>query len=265
LLRITINRDIYFKKQGGKTVNDYSKIWGGYRLYNAEREGDLSEKVILSLLMEKFDICSMVDFGCATGRWCKCAKSLGVKEVLGIDGDYVKSDERVIEDTEFQAMDLSENIDLDKRYDLAVSLEVAEHLPEEKSDIFIRNLVNSANIVLFSAATPGQGGDYHINEQRMSYWEKKFSKHNFHMVDFLRPVIWNDDRVLPMYRQNCVVYMESTRDSEMTDLSTNIITDIIHPEIFEKYGGGNVVSVPLCRKKSRYRVIRSRHCWKAVL
>lgn len=158
-------------------MNDYSKLWGGgYGIYSCQRNKDRSEEVILSLVMEKFNVMSMVDFGCATGRWCKEAKSLGVTDVLGIDGEYVDQSALVIDKTEFMSADLGTCIELPQKYDLAVSLEVAEHLPEEQSDIFVENIVRAADIILFSAAIPGQGGDFHVNEQPLSYWQKKIRK-----------------------------------------------------------------------------------------
>jgi hypothetical protein len=47
------------------------------------------------------------------------------------------------------------------RFDLAVCLEVAEHLPPERAESFIRELCDLAPVVLFSAAIPGQGGTGH--------------------------------------------------------------------------------------------------------
>ena len=58
-----------------------------------------------------------------------------------------------------------QKIDPGTRYELAVCLEVAEHLNESSADNLILQLTNLANRVLFSAAIPGQGGLHHVNEQ----------------------------------------------------------------------------------------------------
>lgn len=192
---------------------------------------DCSEKIILSLIMKSFKVETMVDFGCAVGRWCREGKNLGMAEVLGIDGYYVDSEALVIDKNEFLAADLGECIELNKKYDLAVSLEVAEHLPEEMSDTFVDNLARASNLILFSAAVVGQGGDFHVNEQPLSYWKEKFRKRGYHMLDCLRPLIWNNNEVLPMYRQNCVIFSKYGTDDHTTN--NNCIVDFIHPKIYE--------------------------------
>ncbi len=213
-------------------MKDYSKLWGErYSIYASQHEG-CSESIVLSLILERFPIDSMVDFGCAIGRWCLEAKRLGMTEVLGIDGPYVNQESLVIDKREFLGRDLSKPIELSKRYDLAVSLEVAEHLPEESSDIFVDNLTRASDIVLFSAAVQGQGGDFHLNEQPMSYWQKKFEQKGYVLYDYLRPIIWQNDKVQLQYRQNCVLYLRRQMvDSTMLCLDKHIV-DMVHPEVF---------------------------------
>ena len=224
-------------------MNDYSKLWGGgYSIYSYQRNKDRSEEVILSLVMEKFNVMSMVDFGCATGRWCKEAKSLGVTDVLGIDGEYVDQSALVIDKTEFMSADLGTCIELPQKYDLAVSLEVAEHLPEEQSDIFVENIVQAADIILFSAAIPGQGGDFHVNEQPLSYWQKKFEKHGYYLYDCLRPIIWNNDNVMPMYKQNCVVFLKDFENNNVNQYER--IVDMVHPEMFSAFSQRGIMMFP---------------------
>ena len=70
------------------------------------------------------------------------------------------------------------------KYDVAISMEVAEHLPEKCADGFVGLLsvlpqdeahrVLLSNAVVFTVAHPGQGGDSHSNEQPASYWVAKF-------------------------------------------------------------------------------------------
>lgn len=61
-------------------------------------------------------------------------------------------------------------------YDVAFSLEVAEHLPPDLGDRLVAYL-GRAPMVLFTAAHPGQRGTGHINEQPKSYWAKRFASH----------------------------------------------------------------------------------------
>ncbi len=225
-------------------MNDYSKVWGKYHVYASERKGNCSEELVLSLVLSKFRVESMVDFGCAIGRWCKAGKNLGIQEVLGIDGKYVDEDSLVIDKSEFLRADLGEKIQLPKRYDLAISLEVAEHLPEEKSDLFVENLTCASDVILFSAAIRGQGGDFHVNEQPLSYWRKKFEERGYCLCDCLRPVIWENDCILPMYRQNCVFFIEKNVCHEKCTEENNTIIDVVHPKVYENVAYGGVMLFP---------------------
>ena len=144
---------------------------------------------------------SVVDIGCGVGTWTAVAKKLGAS-VLGIDGDYVGLSDLEIDPQEFAARDLTKPLDLGRKYHLAISLEVAEHLPERASDIFVGSLCQSADCILFSGAIPRQGGTYHVNEQWPIYWYEKFRKHGGVFVDNLRPRFWDDPEVAYWYAQN---------------------------------------------------------------
>ena len=57
--------------------------------------------------------------------------------------------------------DLGKPLPLDERYDLAVSLEVGEHLEASLAGGLVDSLTRLAPVVLFSAAIPGQSGTHH--------------------------------------------------------------------------------------------------------
>jgi hypothetical protein len=99
---------------------------------------------------------------------------------------------------------------LSERFDLAISLEVAEHLPRRSASGFVRSLCQLAPIVLFSAAVPGQGGEHHVNEQWPEYWRQAFANHHFVMFDPFRPLLWHDERVAFYYRQNLFLFIRMT-------------------------------------------------------
>ena len=65
----------------------------------------------------------------------------------------------------FTAVDLRDSFAIGRTFDLAISLEVAEHPPEEFAEPLVERLVTAAPFVLFSAAIPEQGGIHHVNEQ----------------------------------------------------------------------------------------------------
>ena len=107
----------------------------------------------------------------------------------------------------FRPTDLSGKFEIPAgRYDLAICLEVAEHLPPANSRHLVRQLTSAAPQVLFSAAPPGQGGEGHINCQPLSYWRKIFEEFGFRMLDPFRPKLRDNRRVAWWYRQNMVLF-----------------------------------------------------------
>ncbi|MFH0908135.1 MAG: class I SAM-dependent methyltransferase [bacterium] len=152
---------------------------------------------------------SVVDVGCGGGLWLKAFLGCGVKRGLGVDGDYVQRDTLAIPPACFRAMDLRNPSKLDQAFDLAVSLEVAEHLPESSADALVRFLTDLAPVVLFSAAAPGQVGVNHINAQWIDYWIAKFAAFGYDAFDPIRPLVWHDERVAFYYRQNMLMYVRS--------------------------------------------------------
>jgi SAM-dependent methyltransferase len=149
---------------------------------------------------------SVVDVGCGSGGWLAEFLAAGVEEVLGVDGDYVPRANLEIPREKFRPVDLNHPLQLDRHFDLAMSLEVAEHLSPERAKSFVADLVALAPVVLFSAAVPGQGGQGHSNEQWQDYWIACFATHGYRPNDIVRPAVWNDEAVAPWYAQNTLLY-----------------------------------------------------------
>ena len=137
-----------------------------------ERALYAAEKILL-IVMKHFRVKTAVDFGCGTGIFLKFLKDNGIS-ITGLDRDYNDKKNLAITKEEFIQADLTKPVHLGKRYDLSISLEVAEHLPESSAETFITSLCEASDVVLFSAAVKGQGGVGHINEQFLSYWQKIF-------------------------------------------------------------------------------------------
>jgi len=133
-------------------------------------------------------------------------QELGVRKIRGIDGEYLDRSKLLIPPECFTCTDLSKPFELEGRYDLAICLEVAEHLPEKMAPILIQKLVAAAPAVLFSAALPGQLGAHHINEKMPAYWRALFERHGYVLLDPIRPAILTDARIEWWYRQNTVLY-----------------------------------------------------------
>ena len=113
---------------------------------------------------------SIVDVGCGSGAWLSAFATAGVRDLVGLEGSPADPEIADVEPSVIQVCDLSRPFRLNRDFDLAVSLEVAEYLPEDSAASFIESLTQLAPIVLFSAAIPGQTGVGHINEQWPTYW-----------------------------------------------------------------------------------------------
>jgi len=163
----------------------------------------------LEIVPELIKLCqpaSVVDVGCGIGTWLKVFMDYGVETVLGIDGDYLDKGQLVIDESLFLPKDLEQPLQLDQKFDMVISLEVAEHLHFDSANVFIDSLCDLGNFVVFSAAIHNQGGQNHINEQAPDYWTQKFEDRGYKMFDVLRPLFWNNEKVNWWYKQNIMIF-----------------------------------------------------------
>ena len=167
-----------------------------------------SANIIVPHVLSLFDVSSVVDVGCGVGGWLQVFDWHGIKDYLGVDGDYIPRDMLKISAARFCPADLTAVPDFGRRFDLACSLEVAEHLPKESASQFVASLVKAAPIVLFSAAIPWQGGTSHVNEQWPTYWAALFASHGYVAVDCIRPAIHDNERIEWWYRQNILIFCQ---------------------------------------------------------
>jgi SAM-dependent methyltransferase len=165
----------------------------------------------MPLLLELIHPRSVIDVGCGLGSWLAVAREKGVARVVGVDGEYLDRAQLEIPHDCFIAKDLLQPLNLHERFDLALSLEVGEHLPLGAARDFVASLIRLAPVVVFSAAAPFQGGTGHLNEQWPEYWARLFARHEFIAVDCLRRRLWGDTRVRYFYAQNTVIYVKRDR------------------------------------------------------
>lgn len=188
-------------------------------------------EIILPLFFEKYKPSSILDVGCGLGNWLEVAARHGVSDITGVDGAYVDRKLLKITEDHFIEAELNETISLNRKYDLVICLEVAEHLFPDSAEKIIQSLVRHSDVILFSAALPGQGGQNHLNEQWPAYWQEIFEKYGFVMVDYFRPLIWNNTNIELWYKQN--LFLVVKKGHVLENIGTKNILSLIHPELFE--------------------------------
>lgn len=191
---------------------------------------------VVPYIIELLEPKSVVDVGCGIGTWLKVFEDNGIANILGIDGDYVDKSLLKIDINKFVDFDLEKFYNSDKKFDLAISLEVAEHLSIDSGDVFIKTIANLSDTIIFSAAIPNQGGQNHINEQEPKYWIEKFEKEGFKLFDVLRPVFWDNQNIDAWYRQNMLLF---TKNDEYK----------IKLDSLEKFSGNHLVHPVLSNEK----------------
>jgi SAM-dependent methyltransferase len=210
--------------------------------------------VVVPIVLELLRVRSVCDVGCGVGAWLNAFAKQGVSDLLGIDGDYVEPEMLQIPSAYFQRTDLEKPFRLHRNFDLAVCLEVAEHLPPSRAESFVEDLTHLAPTILFSAALPHQGGVNHVNEQYLSWWAKIFERHGFGVCDVIRSRIWDNTDLIPCYRQNIVIFARSEIISSNPLLVESRIgqVDLVHPLFYSRM-------LPSDNAK-----VLARHLWWAI-
>jgi len=208
-----------------------------------EKDSRKAARLIAPLVLDLVPAKSAIDVGGGRGIWLSVFKELGVSEVFGIDGDYVQTDRLAIAKDEFLAADLEKPLRIDRKAELAMSLETAEHLSEARADSFVEDLCRLAPVVLFSAAVPRQGGTNHINERWQSYWAEKFAKHGYRPSDAVRQALWDNQDAGAVYLQNALIYANEEGMAKHPKLKAAIeatnpkMLDIAHPLVMGNVEG----------------------------
>lgn len=208
------------------------------RFYELQQEGSFRSAMrMLPHVLQLLSPLSIVDVGCGVGTWLAAARELGVPEVFGVDGDYVDRDLLRIPPERFRPVDLTRPFRLDQTFDLALSLEVGEHLPEPSAHDYVESLTRLAPVVLFSAAIPGQTGENHINEQWQAWWVERFSKFGFVALDCIRHRVWQDSAVEWWYAQNTLLMVREDHLNSSPRLreewaTSSTVYSVVHPRAY---------------------------------
>jgi len=154
---------------------------------------------------------TVLDVGCNRGYWLHEFKARGC-DVIGIDLLPYDHNFR-IKPTEYVRANVP-TFDGIIDTELTVCVEVAEHIDARYADHVMELLTGKAKACLFSAATPGQGGDGHVNEQPDEYWRGKFLARGWERSEDFHK--WTEDGGGPKpdgvywwYHRNIRLYMST--------------------------------------------------------
>ncbi len=216
-----------------KNKMEYSKDF-----YNNRTASLKSAKVIVPIVIDLINPRSVIDIGCGNGSFLKVFKDNSVKDVLGVDGPWIKKEQLLISEKEFLEENLEKFVPTGKNFNLAISLEVAEHLSKGTARQFIKNITSESDMVLFSAAIPLQGGVNHINEQWQTYWVNIFKNYGYVPIDCFRNKLWNNDDVSFWFAQNMFLFVKRSRLEKEPKLKKifskngKVPLNIVHPKLF---------------------------------
>ena len=190
-----------------------------------------SAATLVPILIDRFSPNSVVDFGCGGGAFPKAFIKNQILDVLGIEGEWALQFGNMSTESWLMIRDLTLPIELERKFDLALCLEVAEHLPSEFARVLIKSLVDSSDRIAFSAAIPGQDGTDHINLAFPEYWARLFAEEGYFLEWDPRNTIWQNRRIAPWYRQNLLLFHKKSEQIQ----NFVVPESRFHPELFAEY------------------------------
>ena len=186
----------------------------------------------LPLILEGRLPSSLLDVGCGLGVWLKAALDIGIADIYGVDGVAIKSENLFVPPEMFRQIDLSKEWNLNRKFDVVICLEVAEHLDIKFAPMFIESLTKHSDYIVFAAACPDQNGQNHINCQWSNYWQNIFNNLGFSCSDEMRWKIWDESDIEPWYRQNIFIAQRSPDSGKEPRIKA-----VIHPEMIDYVTG----------------------------
>lgn len=165
-------------------INPLARIYDK-KFFNHKRQANIlknSPKVVVETIIALFKPRSVIDLGCGTGVYLH---EFEKKDVLvkGVDGSPAAIANSYLEKDKLLLRDLIFPFNLGEKYDCAICFEVAEHIPNDKSEILVDNIIRLSDQIFFTAASKGQGGKDHINEQDPDFWIDLFQNKGYTFMD----------------------------------------------------------------------------------
>ncbi|MBV8713441.1 MAG: glycosyltransferase family 2 protein [Chloroflexi bacterium] len=129
-------------------------------------------------IAERYQPASVLDVGCGIGAYLRLLNKLGAEDVFGVDA--LAPEMTALGPGQYAFHDLTNPLDLGRTFDLVVCTEVAEHLDPASARKLIGTVAKHAReLIVFSAAEPGQPGNGHINCQPLPHWLDLWRQHGW--------------------------------------------------------------------------------------
>jgi SAM-dependent methyltransferase len=184
-------------------------------------------RVTLPLIFSDWKPKSLLDIGCGVGTWLKAADEFGIPTLQGVDGTSVSAEQFLVRPEFFSLHDLTTRLNLGRKFDAVLCLEVGEHLEARHAETLVHSVTTHSDFVVFSAACPGQPGQHHVNCQWPAYWQQHFNNAGFVCIDSIRWRLWNISEIQPWYRQNIFLARHDPPHSGKEPR----IEPVVHPEM----------------------------------
>ncbi len=198
----------------GGSISAHDRVYGS-DYYESVVEGPAvrSAATIANSILNEFEATRIIDVGCGTGALLEALRDRGC-EVFGLE--YSEAALKCCRSRRLSVAKFDLETDLfndNQTYDVTVSMEVAEHLPEMAADRYVDLLTRLSEVIIFTAAPPGQGGTDHVNEQPPSYWISKFQERGFKHAEELSQR-WRESweavgEVEGWYKKNLMIFRQA--------------------------------------------------------
>ena len=182
-----------------------------YLFYGDEKESYISAKETFAEL-NKFlpQINSVIDVGCGMAAFSRIFQETGVKNITLVDHPSINIKKCLVkENFQFIPCDLDKALPSSLKSDVVICTEVLEHINFKRSVEVLDFIVSCADIIIFSAAIPKQGGTGHINEQHHEFWINKFKERGFDYADLFKGNIIKNEKIFFYLRQNLFIFFKN--------------------------------------------------------
>jgi len=187
---------------------------------------------IVPEILKYFKIRTVIDMWWWIWAFTKVFLDNGI-DAICVDWPWVNKNNLYIDEKYFIERDFEQYNVFWKKYDLAFSLEVAEHLQEKSAKNFVKTLCNCADYVIFSAAVPYQWWQNHINEQSPEYWKTLFENEWYEICDCLR-ILFRDNKKIPWWYKNNIFLYHKKWTNIPNGLNDKWPLYTIHPDAYEE-------------------------------